>query len=55
MPPFAALTLDQVGNELLNLGFFASEGVEDSLNAVELERARRLIGKKWWLGDSWHV
>ena len=45
IPRFAFLALDQAGNELFNLRFFANEWVEDSVNAVELEYVRRLVGK----------
>ena len=45
MPRCADLALDQAREQLFNVSFFTSDGVENSINAVELKRVRRLVGK----------
>lgn len=45
VPCFAALAFDCAGNKLFDAVLFANEGVENRINAMELKRARRLVGK----------
>ena len=45
MPRCAALAFDHAGKKLIDAGFFSGEGVENSINAVELKRTRHLMGK----------
>ena len=45
MPRFAVFALNQASNWFINAGFFPGERVEDSINAVELERVWHLVRK----------
>ena len=45
MPSGATLAFNYAGKKLFDTGFFAGEGVENSINAMELKRARCLVGK----------
>ena len=46
VPNFATLSFDRAGNKLFDAGLFAGEGVENSINAVELKR--EAFGGKMW-------
>ena len=45
MPSGATFAFNCASEKLFDVGFFAGEGVENSINAMELKCARRLVEK----------
>ena len=46
MPRLAVLSLDRASDELLDTGFFASDRVENSVDAVDLKSSWLLMRKR---------